>query len=90
MTLLRTTGATSPRHPAAARSLFFDHAFLPDGWASNVRLTIEGGFITDVTAGAARGDSTHVKGIALPGLPTGIHTGGWGCCHGRGQTLTER
>ena len=69
MTLLRTTGATSPRHAAAARSLFFDHAFLPDGWASNVRLTIEGGFITDVTAGAARGDSTHVKGIALPGLP---------------------
>ena len=28
--------------------------------------------------------------IALPGLPTGIHTGGCGSCHGRGQTLTER
>ena len=28
--------------------------------------------------------------IALPGLPTGIQTGGCGCCHGRGQTLTER
>jgi formimidoylglutamate deiminase len=69
MTPQRTLDATHAKQLVAGRSLFFDHAFLPDGWASNVRLSIEAGFISNVEVGARRDDSTHVKGIALPGLP---------------------
>ncbi|MBN9042944.1 MAG: formimidoylglutamate deiminase [Rhizobiales bacterium] len=69
MTRLPATGAMSPQHSAGARSLFLDHAFLPDGWARNVRLTIESGCISHVAADAERGESEYVKGIALPGLP---------------------
>ena len=57
MTRLPATGAMSPQHSAGARSLFLDHAFLPDGWARNVRLTIESGCISHVAADAERGES---------------------------------
>src|SRR5262245_26362945 len=54
--------------------LFFDHAFLPGGWARNVRVAIEDGVITGVTPDAPRDAAHHdaahhVRGIALPGLP---------------------
>ena len=49
--------------------LFFDDAFLPSGWQRNVKVSINEGFIVDLEIGAARGESTYVKGIALPGLP---------------------
>ncbi|MGH6962135.1 MAG: formimidoylglutamate deiminase, partial [Dongiaceae bacterium] len=55
------------------RSLFFDHAFLPGGWAENVRVAIDdgviSGVITEVAADAPRDGSHHVPGLALPGLP---------------------
>ncbi len=49
--------------------LFFDDAFLPSGWQRNVKVSTNEGFIVDIEIGAARGESTYVKGIALPGLP---------------------
>ncbi len=55
------------------RSLWFEEALLPDGWAQNVRMTLEAGRITAVYPDAPRnpGESTH--GIALPGL-SNVHS----------------
>lgn len=52
----------------ATPPLFFDAVLLPDGWASNVRITISDGQIARVDAGAtpAPGDERHA--IALPGM----------------------
>jgi formiminoglutamate deiminase len=47
--------------------LFFRHALLPDGWARDLRVTIEGGLITALTQDAAPSGETHA--IALPGMP---------------------
>jgi len=65
----RIPGATDAKREMGVSSLFFDHAFLPDGWARDVRLSIEGGVIAQVEVGVSCGGSGHVKGIALPGLP---------------------
>jgi formiminoglutamate deiminase len=57
---------TSEPAPAA---LFFAEALLPQGWASQVRLTHAGGLITSVARDATprEGDARHAIGI--PGLP---------------------
>lgn len=49
-------------------NLFFRAALLPDGWAENVRITMQGGKILRVAPGAAAeaGDEHHAA--ALPGL----------------------
>ena len=65
----RIPGATDAKREMGVSSLFFDHAFLPDGLARDVRLSIEGGVIAQVEVGVSCGGSGHVKGIALPGLP---------------------
>src|SRR5262245_45642472 len=57
------------RRGTAVASFIFDHALLPHGWASDVRLDIADGAITHVTPGARRDGSERVAGIALPGLP---------------------
>jgi formimidoylglutamate deiminase len=56
-------------------SLWFEQALLPDGWAQDVRVTIDARRISGVTAGTAAepGDERHA--IALPGLAN-LH------CHG--------
>src|SRR5450631_2837277 len=48
--------------------LWFETALLPAGWASRVRLTIEGGRLSGVALGAdpRPGDERHA--IAVPGL----------------------
>ena len=51
------------------RELFFDHALLPSGWASNVRISVVDGSVRSVTKGVGRGDAERIAGIALPGLP---------------------
>jgi formiminoglutamate deiminase len=49
-------------------SLHFATALLPDGWARDVRITVQGGLIAAVDAAVAPGaDARHA--IALPGLP---------------------
>lgn len=58
------------QQPAAAdTSLFFEHAFLPSGWARNVRVMVANGIISAVQADATADGSRRVSGIALPGLP---------------------
>src|SRR5882757_3563454 len=51
------------------RLLFFDHALLPKGWASDVRIAVADGVIASVDDGAPRAGAEHVSGIAIPGLP---------------------
>ena len=50
------------------RTLFFEHALLPDGWARNVRVAVEGGVIRSVTAAASADGAERHAGIAVPGL----------------------
>ncbi|WP_445503286.1 formimidoylglutamate deiminase [Microvirga sp. G4-2] len=51
------------------RRLILDHALLPEGWARNVGLDIEGGVIAAVHRDAPREDRERITGIAVPGLP---------------------
>ena len=51
------------------RRLILDHALLPEGWARNVGLDLEGGTIVAVQADASPEGREHLAGIALPGLP---------------------
>ena len=51
------------------RRLILDHALLPEGWARNVGLDIEGGVIAAMHRDASREGREHIAGIALPGLP---------------------
>ena len=48
--------------------LWFGAALLPDGWADNVRLTLEGGKILRVETGVAAGAGDERHAIAIPGL----------------------
>src|SRR5258706_4505232 len=50
------------------RKLFFDHALLPEGWAKNIGLDIEGGSLAAVVANAQPQGRERIAGIALPGL----------------------
>ena len=51
------------------RTLFFEYALLPGGWARHVRIAVDGGVIRSVTAGAEVGGAERYAGIAVPGLP---------------------
>ena len=57
--------------PAAmsGRSLHFRQAWLPDGWASDVRISVRDGRIATVEAGAAPVDGDERHGAAVPGMP---------------------
>jgi formimidoylglutamate deiminase len=50
-------------------AFIFDHALLPQGWTSDVRVDISDGVITEVTPDGRRDGSERIAGIALPGLP---------------------
>ncbi|OKO86789.1 N-formimino-L-glutamate deiminase [Bradyrhizobium sp. NAS80.1] len=69
MTRSQTPAAAGAEDFGAARTLVFDHAFLPDGWARDVRVTVQGGVISNVAPDAAGTGGERVKGIAIPGLP---------------------
>ncbi len=47
--------------------LFFRHALLPGGWATDVRVGVDGGLIAEIAVNAAPTGEAH--GIALPGMP---------------------
>lgn len=54
--------------------LLFDRAFLPSGWAEDVRLSIDGaGWITAVDASGRPDGATRVPGVAVPGVPN-VHS----------------
>ncbi|KAF0228301.1 MAG: formiminoglutamate [Beijerinckiaceae bacterium] len=50
------------------QTLFFEKALLPGGWAHNVALRVENGFITEVAPGVSPVGMSRDGGIALPGL----------------------
>jgi formiminoglutamate deiminase len=51
------------------RTLFFEHALLPAGWARDVRVAVDGGAIQSVTTDGDAGGAERHAGIAVPGLP---------------------
>jgi formimidoylglutamate deiminase len=51
------------------RRLILDHALLPNGWARQVGLDLDGGVIRAVHPGASPDGRERIAGIALPGLP---------------------
>jgi formimidoylglutamate deiminase len=51
------------------QNLYFDHALLPDGWAKNVRISVDGGVIAAITPDAIPESKDERHAIALPGLP---------------------
>jgi formimidoylglutamate deiminase len=52
------------------RAYHFDRAFLPSGWAGNVRVeTGDDGMIVAVSPGSAPVAAERIDGIALPGMP---------------------
>lgn len=51
------------------RSLFFEHLLLPQGWARGVRLTLSGGRIAAIEAGAEPSPSDERHACGLPGMP---------------------
>lgn len=56
--------------PMPASRLHFSHALLPEGWASDVLVTIGGdGRIASVMADAPGGGADAHRGVALPGMP---------------------
>jgi formimidoylglutamate deiminase len=58
------------------RELFFDHALLPSGWASDVQISVADGIILSVMGGAQPKGAERISGIALPGLPN-LHSHGF-------------
>ena len=63
---------TLEAHPVD-RSLWFQAALLPDGWAKGVRIGLAGGRIARVETGVARQPADAGGGVALPGM-TNLHS----------------
>lgn len=57
-------------------TLWFDRALLPQGWARNVRIGIDGGRVTSVETGADANDATEKHAVAIPGL-CNVHSHGF-------------
>ena len=64
------------------RSLYFDDALLPSGWAKHVRVDIEDRAIAAVATCAPAGGAERIAGIAIPGLPN-LH------CHAFQRGMAE-
>jgi formiminoglutamate deiminase len=47
----------------------FEHAFLPSGFAGDVRVEVEDGVITAVRSSEPAGGAERIRGIAVPGMP---------------------
>lgn len=54
--------------PSESRTLWFDQALLPDGWARSCRLTLADGRIAAVETGVERAAHEVDHGAALPGV----------------------
>ncbi|NNM73522.1 formimidoylglutamate deiminase [Enterovirga aerilata] len=50
-------------------TFLIDHAFLPSGFARDVRVEVEGGLITSVEPDRPTGAAERLRGIAVPGMP---------------------
>ncbi|ATQ44545.1 formimidoylglutamate deiminase [Caulobacter mirabilis] len=56
-----------------ANHLHLNRARLPQGWADNVRLTVEGGVITAIETGVPQGDAERIAGAVVPAV-TNLHS----------------
>ncbi|WP_285017543.1 formimidoylglutamate deiminase [Novosphingobium sp. fls2-241-R2A-195] len=59
----------SARSDGSHRSLFFEHCLLPEGWARDVRVTLEQGRIAALEADTERLPEDERHPCALPGMP---------------------
>jgi len=50
------------------RTLWFEAALLPDGWARDVRIGVAGGRVASLETGVARSPADEGGGVALPGV----------------------
>jgi formimidoylglutamate deiminase len=48
---------------------FADNAWLPHGWAENVRIDVDAGCLRDVVENSERGKDEHLGRYVLPGMP---------------------
>jgi formiminoglutamate deiminase len=55
-------------HPPRAKALHFHSLLLPQGWASDVRLSIEAGAIAGIDCGVAPQSGDECADVGLPGL----------------------
>ncbi|RZJ41485.1 MAG: formimidoylglutamate deiminase [Brevundimonas sp.] len=62
-----------PVPEAAAHSLFFRRALLPQGWAGNVRITVADGAVSAVETDAVQAAGEVDLGVVLPGL-SNVHS----------------
>jgi len=58
----------NPEPQPVDRTLWFEAALLPDGWARDVRIGLADGRIAAVTTGVARSATDQGGGVALPGV----------------------
>ena len=63
---------TPEAHPVD-RSLWFQAALLPDGWAKGVRIGLANGRIATLETGVERAPGEADHGVALPGM-TNLHS----------------
>ncbi len=63
------SGTQSPVPAAPTTDLWFENAFLSDGWARNVTLSVSEGRISSIAVGADSTAASERHAIALPGLP---------------------
>jgi formiminoglutamate deiminase len=56
-------------HEASGRTLFFEQALLPGGFARDIRITISGGLIAAIETGATARPGDERQGCGLPGMP---------------------
>mgnify|MGYP001156501646 CR=1 FL=1 len=80
----------TPKPQTVDRTLWFETALLPDGWARNVRLSIAGGRIAAIDAGVDRKSGEEGSAVALPGVAN-VHSHAFqramaGLTEGRGPT----
>ncbi|MBS9475745.1 formimidoylglutamate deiminase [Ancylobacter radicis] len=62
--------ATAPAAtPAPTTRFWFENAYLSDGWARNVTLSVSDGWITGIDVGTDSRAASERHAIALPGLP---------------------
>ena len=58
----------TPKPETVDRTLWFETALLPEGWADGVRITTAGGRIAGIETGVARGADDEAGAVALPGV----------------------
>lgn len=53
---------------SAGRTLHFEQALLPGGWAADVRIAVAGGLVSDIASGETPHPSDERHAIGLPGM----------------------